>query len=151
MKEIFFEIPGEPQGKARPKTVRLKNGMSSTYTPGQTATYENMVRICFQDAVGPGFEPMKGQLRVHVTAFYMPPANKPKKWFELAMLKAIRPIKKPDWDNIGKIVCDALNGIAFKDDSMVVDGRVCKYFANRPRVEVIISDITDVMDTWSRK
>ena len=29
----------------------------------------------------------------------------------------ISPTKKPDWDNIGKIVSDALNKFAYKDDS----------------------------------
>lgn len=31
---------------------------------------------------------------------------------------------KPDWDNLGKLACDALNGIAFKDDSQVDMGAV---------------------------
>lgn len=33
---------------------------------------------------------------------------------------------KPDWDNIGKAVCDAL----FKEDSIIADGRVLKYWCN---------------------
>lgn len=31
------------------------------------------------------------------------------------------PLKKPDGDNILKIVCDALNGLAYKDDTQVSD------------------------------
>ena len=33
---------------------------------------------------------------------------------------------KPDWDNIGKAVCDALNGVAYKDDSQASIGSVEK-------------------------
>lgn len=48
------------------------------------------------------------------------------------------PGKKPDFDNIGKICCDALNGIAFHDDAQIVDGRVIKLYAEQPRIEVEI-------------
>lgn len=152
MSEIYFEIPGEPKGKARARTVRLKNGMSRTYTPDETVSYENFIKLCFREAAGPEHCPEAGLFRIEVDAFFSPPKTKPKAWVELALIdKAIRPQKKPDWDNIGKIVADALNGIAFQDDSMVVDGRVRKWFSNRPRVEVIITDMTDIRDSWSRK
>ena len=151
-KEIFFIIPGEPQGKARAKTVRLKNGFSHSYTPEKSVSYENLVKLCFQEEVGPDFQPMAGLFRVDIIAFMAPPASKPKTWTVLALIASvIRPAKKPDWDNIGKIVCDALNGIAYKDDSAIVDGRVRKFYSDRPRVEVRIVDITDFRDHWSRK
>ena len=52
----------------------------------------------------------------------------------------LRPTKKPDWDNIGKIISDALNGIAYHDDAQIVDVRVRKYYTLSPRVEVEISE-----------
>ena len=52
----------------------------------------------------------------------------------------IKPTKKPDADNIAKAVCDALNGIAYKDDSQVVDLTVRKYYSKFPRVQVFISE-----------
>lgn len=44
---------------------------------------------------------------------------------------------KPDWDNIGKAVCDAL----FKDDSILGDGRVQKFWcaAGEQRTEITVS------------
>jgi len=151
-KEIFFTIPGEPQGKARAKTVRLKNGFSHSYTPEKSVSYENLVKLCFQEVAGQDFQPMTGLFRVDICAFMAPPSSKPKAWTVLALIgQVIRPTKKPDWDNIGKIVCDALNSIAYRDDSAIVDGRVRKFFAERPRVEVRIMDITDFRDQWSRK
>ena len=151
-REIFFVIPGEPQGKARAKTVRLKNGFSHSYTPEKSVSYENLVKLCFQDIAGRDSQPMTGIFQVDICAFMAPPASKPKAWTVLALIeRVIRPAKKPDWDNIGKIVCDALNGISYRDDSAIVDGRVRKYFAERSRVEVRIIDITDFRDQWSRK
>lgn len=40
----------------------------------------------------------------------------PYKQAELAVQKHMA-TKKPDWDNIGKIVCDSLNNIAYHDDT----------------------------------
>jgi Holliday junction resolvase RusA-like endonuclease len=53
----------------------------------------------------------------------------------------IRPTKKPDADNIAKIVCDALNGIAFLDDKQIVDARITKWYSDTPRIEIIIQEI----------
>lgn len=55
----------------------------------------------------------------------------------------IRPTKKPDADNIAKVVLDALNNICYKDDTQVVELIVNKYYSLEPRVEVIIKDVED--------
>ena len=152
MKEITFSIPGEPQGKARPKVVRLKNGMSSTYTPDKSVNYENLIRVCFRDAAGAEFVPMTGIFSVDVTAWFSPPTVWPKSRAHLALdERVVRPTKKPDADNIAKIVADSLNGIAYRDDSAIVHMRISKFYDTRPRVEVVIRDITDIRDSWSRK
>ena len=54
--------------------------------------------------------------------------------------RLIRPTRKPDFDNIGKIICDALNGIAYRDDAQIVDALVRKFYSDTPRVIVEISD-----------
>ena len=51
----------------------------------------------------------------------------------------IRPAVKPDWDNLGKLVSDALNGIAYGDDKSVVEARVMKFYSELPRTEVIVT------------
>ena len=43
---------------------------------------------------------------------------------------------KPDWDNIGKLVSDALNGLAWKDDSQVVKADISKW----PRMRGLEND-----------
>ena len=52
----------------------------------------------------------------------------------------IRPTKKPDFDNIGKIVCDSLNKRAYNDDAQVVDAQVRKFYSRNPRVVVTIQE-----------
>ena len=54
--------------------------------------------------------------------------------------RKIRPMKKPDFDNFGKIVCDSLNDIAYHDDAQIVDAQVRKFFSDDPRVVVTIQE-----------
>lgn len=54
----------------------------------------------------------------------------------LAELGAIRPITKPDWDNIGKKYSDMSNSNLWLDDNLVTDGTVSKYYSVLPRVEI---------------
>lgn len=50
------------------------------------------------------------------------------------------PTKKPDWDNVGKIICDALNGIAYRDDAQIVFAAVSKsYTEGEGCVEVTLT------------
>lgn len=124
-----FTIPGEPKAKGRHRT---SNGHS--YTPESTAMYENWIKQCFILAADK--ERLEGQIEAHIKAFFSIPKSTPKRKRELMLSGAIRPIKKPDWDNIGKVVCDALNKMAYGDDSGIVTGIVEKWYSDEPRVEV---------------
>lgn len=54
----------------------------------------------------------------------------------LAELGLIRPIEKPDWDNIGKKYSDMSNSNLWLDDRLVIRGIVDKYYSILPRVEI---------------
>lgn len=54
----------------------------------------------------------------------------------LAELGLIRPITKPDWDNIGKKYSDMFNHNIWLDDTLVISGTVNKYYSILPRVEI---------------
>lgn len=124
-------------GKGRPKFARRGNFVS-TYTPEKTASYENLVKLYFQQAAQGKLE---SALKADIFAYFPIPKSASKKQAEAMRNGIIRPVKKPDYDNIGKIICDALNEIAYKDDSQIVDGRVQKFYSDTPRVEVEISEM----------
>ena len=53
---------------------------------------------------------------------------------------AISPTKKPDIDNITKIILDALNAIAFKDDNQITKLEIEKQYSEEERVYIKIEE-----------
>lgn len=130
---LTFTVPGEPVGKARPRMTRAGH----TYTPGKTVSYENLVKLCFRN-VYPNWVPVEDKITVALHAYYSIPKSASKKKQVLMHDGRIRPTKKPDVDNIMKAIADALNGIAYKDDSQIVSASINKWYSDTPRVEVAI-------------
>ena len=137
-------IPGEPCAKQRPKF-----GNGRTYTPQKTVNYETLVKQLY---IMQGKERLEGALRLTVEAFFSIPKSASRKNREKMLQGEIRPTKRPDWDNVGKIVSDALNEMAYKDDSQIVSARVEKWYSDIPRVEVTIIELkpetTGAFEEW---
>lgn len=128
-----FEIPGKPFGKQRP---RVNTRSHRTYTPSETVNYEAFVKLCFTEKY-PDAIPAEGNVCIAIDAYFPIPASWSKKKKQQALDGEIRP-KKPDWDNIGKAISDALNGIAYVDDAQTYDARVIKRYGEKPCVKVAI-------------
>lgn len=141
MGSVRFTVPGQPKGKARARTVRRGGGKSFSYTPEGTVLYENLIKTCYlQDAGHVLFN--DGQpLAVSITAFYEVPKSYSKKKKQEMLDGQLYPTKKPDIDNIAKCVLDALNKLAYRDDTQVVRLHMEKHYAEIPRVEVEIREI----------
>lgn len=138
---IQFVVPGPPQGKARPRVVRAKNGMSMTYTPDKTVAYEELVRLRYKAAAQEFRFADNAQLAMQITAFYPVPKSKSKRAQADMIAGVIRPTKKPDCDNVIKIICDALNELAYKDDAQIVVTQMSKYYGEVPRTIVKIMEV----------
>jgi len=137
---IRFTVPGNPVGKGRARTCSSKfTGKVHSFTPGKTVSYENLVKILATEASAQYYasEP----LTLCVTAYYEIPKSTSKKNVALMLAGNMRPIKKPDLDNIIKIVADALNGVCYHDDSQFVVVIAEKYYAEIARVEVEIGGV----------
>ena len=52
----------------------------------------------------------------------------------------LRPLKKPDADNVIKVVLDSLNKIAYHDDTQVVDLQIRRFYSRDPRLVVTIQE-----------
>ena len=134
-----FCIHGDPQGKGRPRFSTVC-GHVHTRTPDETVLYENLVKTEYRKQVGVKF-PDDAMLDVRIFAYYPIPKSASKRKRQAMLEKKIRPTKKPDWDNVGKVICDSLNGIAYRDDAQVVDSMVRKFYGEDPKVVVTIEEI----------
>lgn len=138
---VCFTIPGKPRGKERP---RFDSRYNRTYTPKKTKDYEELVRWCYR-AKCKGIK-LYGEITANIAAYY-PIAKSTKKADKEAMLAGkIRPVTKPDADNIIKAVLDALNGLAYDDDARIVSVTAKKYYSTEPRVEVALMDGKEAFD-----
>lgn len=134
--KIRFDIPGEAKGKGRPRVT--KTGIA--YTPKETVSYENWVKCRFMES---GQEKINGDvpLYANVTVYAKIPKSASKKARAAMLLDAILPMKKPDADNILKIIFDSLNGIAYDDDKQIVQIWYRKMYSENPRVDVEIAPV----------
>ena len=89
-----FTVPGQPVPKARARTVR-----GHSYTPEPTRRYERAVAVLAQAA---GLRPTAEPVSVTVAVF-------------------MGDARRRDLDNCIKAITDGLNGVAYADDSQIVD------------------------------
>lgn len=132
---VTVRLLGEPRGKGRPRATTMR-GKVRTYTPVETVNYEAALRMAAQ--VSMGARPiLEGSLTVDVVAEFAPPASMGKRKAAQALNGFIRPTKKPDADNIAKML-DALNGVVWRDDAQITTLTVSKRYAERPALTVAV-------------
>lgn len=131
MRKTTFTIPGKPKGKARP---RFSRASGTTYTPADTTEYEKLVALSYK---AKGGRLLSGLVAVDIVAQFAPPKSLSKAK-RLELLETKYAGKKPDGDNIAKIVLDGLNGVAFADDAYVVHLTVTKVYGETDEVTVTV-------------
>ena len=141
MQKLKFEIPGSPIGQGRPKFSTI-NGHAVAYDPEKSRNYKAYVKLLATQAMKEqGFTMIDGPCCLDILACFEVPKSKSKKFRQAALEGRERPVKKPDIDNIVKALQDALNGLAYKDDSSIVFLSVAKCYSEVPKVEVILREI----------
>jgi len=127
-------VEGKIKGKARPRVFNNR-----AITPADTVNYENWVRLCYQQQEGRHLE---GSIRARIIAYYKIPKSYTKKRVQAIREELEYPQKKPDIDNVAKIILDSLNKIAYEDDSQVVELTVLKRYTEEvERVEFELEEI----------
>lgn len=133
MSAVAFTVPGELRGKQRPRATR----QGRVYTPAETRNAEAFVRLIAAQAMedrGPLEEPLMLTVAIDVGI----PKTFSRKQREAALEGRILPAKKPDLDNVVKLLCDALNGIVYADDKQIVTLVVSKRYALVPETRVFL-------------
>ena len=128
--EIKFKILGKPRGKQRPRMC-VRFGKQVTYTPKQTSEYEKLIKASYM-AVSKIFFKKDIPLEIDITAFFSG------KYSDSGWTT-----KKPDSDNVIKIVLDGLNKVAYHDDAQICKLSFEKRYSKIPRVEVKIKKLEE--------
>ncbi|HEV2674118.1 MAG TPA: RusA family crossover junction endodeoxyribonuclease [Aliidongia sp.] len=134
MEPIVITLDGVPCGKGRPRFSRKTGGC---FTPAKTRNYESDLKVMAQIAMV-GKNPLEGALQISIYAAFPVPASWSQKKRAAALAGEIRPAGKPDYDNVAKIVGDALNQIVWRDDSQIVSAAVHKHYSEKPTLKLAV-------------
>ena len=111
MPSVTFRVPFV-KGKARPRFSR-----GHAYTPKATSDAQETIAAAYVKACGG--DALKASEGVPVAVAVLTTRNV-RTGFRRREGDAHADLQKPDADNIAKLVLDALNGLAYADDSQVV-------------------------------
>ena len=134
-----FEVLGEVIGKGRPRFTRS----GRTYTPKKTLDYEREIKIAYTSKYT---YLSKRSLRIKICAYLEVTKSHSKVKKQKMLANELQCTKKPDADNIVKVVLDALNKVAYQDDTQVVELVAIKRWSNESRLKVIIEEIGETMN-----
>ncbi len=131
-----FEVIGEIKGKARP---RLNTYTGNIYTDSNTKNYENLIKQYFKVKY-PRYVPFENRVKVKIIIYLKIPQNTTKKNRKLIEEGILSPTKKPDIDNVVKIVLDALNKMAFNDDNQITQLEVEKTYSEEEKLYIKLEE-----------
>lgn len=120
--ELF--ISGNPVAQPRPRIAR-RGRIATAYVPKSHPIHSYRQKIAeAAEEAGCFFE---GAVNIHFEFVFARPQSH---WNKKGLTKKAPAFpSKSDWDNCCKGAQDALNGIAFYDDSQVVSGSFNRYYA----------------------
>jgi Holliday junction resolvase RusA-like endonuclease len=84
---------------------------------------------------------IEGAVRVFVSIRMAVPKSYSAKRREACLNGLEKPLKKPDWDNVAKSICDAMNGIIYVDDTQIVEAHITKQYAQQAEVVVLVQEV----------
>ena len=121
----WIEIPGTPVAQPRHR-VSSRGGFARVYLPAKHPVHQYKRRITEATKHWPVFA---GPVAVHIVAVF----PLPKSWSKTKKAEALAGEwheQKPDPDNVGKAILDALKD-HWRDDSQVADMRLKKLWTNQ--------------------
>lgn len=77
-------------------------------------------------------------MKVYINSYLPTPNGMNRAERILAEMGLIRPISKPDWDNLGKTYSDMIQEQLILDDSLIIEGVSKKFYSIKPRIEITI-------------
>jgi Holliday junction resolvase RusA-like endonuclease len=131
MVTLILTFKGQPVAKGRP-VFSMHAGYPVAYTPAKTRAAEHDIKLQAVSQLPTGFKPLSGPISITIDFFMKRPKS---------LRKDVKHhIKKPDLENMAKTILDALNRIAYMDDSQVISMTCTKSYAT-PGTVVMIEEV----------
>jgi len=108
----------------------------SIYTPKETKQAERLFKEEAKKYAPT--KPLEGPLVVYLDFYKLKPKSYAK--------NVVYWTKKPDIDNMAKLVLDAMNKIFFIDDSQVVELNITKQYGDIEKIVINVDVVADVKD-----
>lgn len=131
---IKILVTGEPVSQARPRFT-TRGGYPKAYNTQAVNAQKKLIQNVAITTVD---EPLTGALSVTLIFSKRPPKALKNKWTRE------KPTRRPDLDNYIKLALDALNGIAWLDDSQIVQLNAVKRYSDTPSTEIIVEQLGGV-------
>ena len=133
-----FEFNIEPVEQARPRATRMGKGIRLYDSKKVTIFKRQLGMLAKQQMLDRGLEPYDGPLEVCMEFYRLVQTSISKKEQARRLSGVHRPTVKPDLDNYIKSASDALNGIIWEDDNLIVSLQAEKFYSERQHLVVEI-------------
>lgn len=130
-KKIIIKTPPVPQGRPR---FASRGKFTVAFDPNKDK--KNWARLQAAQQIE---NPIEDPLKVEITFYMTIPKSTSKKKKKQMLNYEIAHTKKPDIDNLLKFILDALNTVAFRDDSQIWSVIAEKVYSEDPRTEIILT------------
>jgi Holliday junction resolvase RusA-like endonuclease len=138
---ISFRIAGKPQALKRHRTFRM--GDKNINVDPSQSDKADFLTLALQHKPS---TPIDFPVKVTIICYFQRPKGHYGTGKNAGLLKGWAPVwhtSVPDADNLGKFVCDSLNGMFWKDDSFISELKVVKLYADQPSVYVMVERLTE--------
>lgn len=151
MPELFVVIYEIPEGSPRPRARFIKSKgnnilANARSNPGFIQVYSITgaadKKFMQEFKTNSDFDFLESLIytpcSVKYDAYFKTPSIFNSKEKMLAELGLIRPLSKPDFDNVEKKYSDMYTGNIWVDDSIVIESNFNKYYSELPRIEITL-------------
>lgn len=151
MPELFVVIYEIPEGSPRPRARFIKSKgnnilANARSNPGFIQVYSITgaadKKFMQEFKTNNDFDFLESLIytpcSVKYNAYFKTPSIFNSKEKMLAELGMIRPLSKPDFDNVEKKYSDMYTGNIWVDDSIVIESNFNKYYSELPRIEITL-------------
>lgn len=151
MPELFVVIYEIPEGSPRPRARFIKSKgnnilANARSNPGFIQVYSITgaadKKFMQEFKTNSDFDFLESLIytpcSIKYDAYFKTPSIFNSKEKMLAELGMIRPLSKPDFDNVEKKYSDMYTGNIWVDDSIVIESNFNKYYSELPRIEITL-------------